>query len=162
VTGEDIRGTYRVALDGSAAPELLNYGGPAGGAFGLAISPDNLWASYLGRAGGVFVEPYPPTGEMYRISGPLDGDVPAWSRGGGEIFFASGSQLYAVRIHPGSPPRFDPPQLIGAQRFANYAGRPYAVAPDEQRFLIKIPSSEHSANSIRVLLNGVRPGGAPR
>ena len=161
VTGEDYRGTYRVALGGHVPPELMSYGGPAGGAFGLALSPDNLWVSYLGGGGGVFVEPYPPTGEIYRISG-LDGDVPTWSRTGTEIFFASGSQLYVARVHPGSPPRFDPPQLIGSQRFANYAGRPYAVAPDEQRFLIKIPSSEHSAGSIRVILNGLEMGSASR
>jgi eukaryotic-like serine/threonine-protein kinase len=154
VTGEDVRETYRVALDGRGTPERMNYGGPAGGAFGMTFSPDNLWISYLGRAGGVFVEPYPPTGETHRISGQLDGDVPYWSARGDEIFFASSSRMYVVRVHPGSPPSFDPPQLIASQRFANYAGRPYAVAPDEQRFLIKIPSSEHSAGSIRLVLNG--------
>jgi hypothetical protein len=154
VTGEDVRETYRVALDGRGTPERMNYGGPSGGAFGMTFSPDNLWIAYLGRGGGVFVEPYPPTGETHRISGQLDGDVPYWSARGDEIFFASSSRMYVVRVHSGSLPRFDPPQLIASQRFANYAGRPYAVAPDEQRFLIKIPSSEHSAGSIRLVLNG--------
>jgi serine/threonine-protein kinase len=162
LTGEVQLSTYRIALDGSLPPEPLTLGGQAGGAYGPTLSPDDRWVAYLGRAGGVFVEPYPPTGEIYRISGELDGDVPYWSAGGDEIFFPSNSLMYVTRVHHGSPPRFDPPQLIAAQRFANYAGRPYAVAPDGQRFLIKIPSSEHSAHSIRVILNDPSERGAPR
>jgi serine/threonine-protein kinase len=162
LTGEVQLSTYRIALDGSLPPEPMTLGGQAGGAYGPTLSPDDRWVAYLGRAGGVFVEPYPPTGEIYRISGELDGDVPYWSAGGDEIFFPSNSLMYVTRVHHGSPPRFDPPQLIAAQRFANYAGRPYAVAPDGQRFLIKIPSSEHSAHSIRVILNDPSERGAPR
>jgi len=161
LTGEVQLGTYRITLDGSLPPEPVTLGGQAGGAYGPTLSPDDRWVAYLGRAGGVFVEPYPPTGEIYRISGQLDGDVPYWSAGGDEIFFPSNSQMYVTRVHPGSPLRFDSPQLLAAQRFANYAGRPYAVAPDGQRFLIKIPSSEHSAHSIRVILNESSGRGAP-
>jgi len=162
LAGEVQLGTYRIALDGSLPPEPVTLGAQAGGAYGPTLSPDDRWVAYLGRAGGVFVEPYPPTGEIYRISGQVDGDVPYWSAEGDEIFFPSNSQMYVTRVHPGSPPRFDPPQLLAAQRFANYAGRPYAVAPDEQRFLIKIPSAEHSAHSIRVILNDPSERGAPR
>jgi hypothetical protein len=32
-------------------------------------------------------------------------------------------------------------------------GRPYAMAPDGKRFLIKVPTTEHSARSIRLVLN---------
>jgi serine/threonine-protein kinase len=156
LAGEVQLGTYRIDLDGSLPPEPVPLGGQAGGAYGPTLSPDDRWVAYLGRAGGVFVEPYPPTGEIYRISGQVDGDVPYWSAGGDEIFFPSNSQMYVTRVHPGSPPRFDPPRLLAAQRFANYAGRPYAVAPDEQRFLIKLSSPEHTAQSIRVILNDPR------
>jgi hypothetical protein len=162
LTGEVQFNTYRITLDGSLPPEPVKLGGQAGGAYGPTLSPDDRWVAYLGRAGGVFVEPHPPTGEIYRISGQLDGDVPYWSADGNEIFFPSNSQMYVTRVHPGSPPRFDPPRLLAAQRFANYAGRPYAVAPGEQRFLIKIPSSEHSAHSIRVILNDPSKRGASR
>jgi hypothetical protein len=99
---------------------------------------------------------------MYRISGQLNGDVPYWSARGDEIFFPSSSQMYVIRVHPGDPPRFNPPQLIASQRFANYSGRPYAVAPGGQRFLIKLSSSEHSAPSIRVILGTTLPAGRPR
>ncbi len=162
LAGEVHLGTYRIVLDGSLPPEPVTLGGQAGGAYGPTLSPDDRWVAYLGRAGGVFVEPYPPTGEIYRISGQVDGDVPYWSAEGDEIFFPSNSQMYVTRVHPGSPPRFDPPRLLVAQRFANYAGRPYAVAPDEQRFLIKLSSPEHSAHSIRVILNHPSGGGTPR
>jgi hypothetical protein len=154
--------TYRITLDGSLPPEPVTLGGPAGGAYGPTLSPDDRWVAYLGRAGGVFVEPWPPTGEIYRISRQLDGDVPYWSAKGDEVFFPSKSQMYVTGVHPGSPPRFDPPRLLAAPRFANYAGRPYAVAPDGQRFLIKIPSSVHSAHSIRVILNDRPEAGSPR
>ena len=162
LAGEDLLGTYRIDLGEVKPPERMTYGGQTGGAFGHTFSPDNRWVAYLGRAGGIFVEPYPPTGEMYRISGQLDGDAPYWSRRGDEIFFPSSSQMHVIKVHPGSPPRFDPPQLIAGQRFANYAGRPFSVAPDGQRFLIKIPSSEHSAHSIRVMLNGFSENEVPR
>jgi len=162
LAGEVQLGTYQIVLDGSLPPELVILGGQAGGAFGPTLSPDDRWVAYLGPDGGVFVEPYPPTGEIYRISGQLDGDVPYWSAGGDEIFFPSNSQMYVTRVHPGSPPRFDPPRLVVAQRFANYSGRPYAVAPDEQRFLIKLSSPEHTAQSIRVILNDPSERRAPR
>jgi len=143
-----------VGLDGKSTPRPLDYGGPRG-SFLPSFSPDGRWVVYLGGgAGGVFVEPYPATGEAFRISDQLDGDVPYWSRDGREIFFPSSSQLYVVGVHPGSPPQFDRPRLMSPQRMANYAGRPYAVSPDGQRFLIKLPSSEHSAHSIRLILNG--------
>ncbi len=153
LAGEDPLGSYQISLDGSAAPEPVPLGGRGGGAYGPTFSPDDRWVAYLASAGGVFVEPYPPTGEIYRISGELGGDVPYWSARGDEIFFPSNSQMYVVRVHPGPPLRFDPPQLLATQRFANYSGRPYAVAPDGGRFLIKLGSPEHSAPSIRLILN---------
>ncbi len=69
LAGEDQLSNYRVALDGSSPPEVVALGGQAGGAYGPTFSPDDRWVAYLGRAGGVLVEPYPPTGEIYRISG---------------------------------------------------------------------------------------------
>jgi eukaryotic-like serine/threonine-protein kinase len=141
-----------LSLADGTAPQVLRLAGP-GGAFLPAFSPDRRWAAYLGvKGGGVFVEPVPPTGEVIRISGQLDGDVPAWSPRGDEIAFASSSQLYLAGVHPGSPPRFDPPRMIAPTRFANIDGRPYAPFPDWQRFLVKMPSPEHSARSIRLVL----------
>jgi serine/threonine-protein kinase len=146
-----------LTLDGSSPPRTLAYGGP-NGSYLPSFSPDGRWVTYLGWSGGVFVEPFPLTGEVYRISEQLEGDVPYWSRDGKEIVFPSSSQLYTVTVRPGSPPRFDKPRLVSVQRLANYAGRPYAVAPDGDRFLIKLPSSEHSAPSIRIILNGMPAG----
>jgi serine/threonine-protein kinase len=150
-----------VSLTGRTPPRALGLAG-VGGAFLPSFSPDGRWAAYLGATGGgVFVESVPPTGEVIRISGQLDGDIPAWSRRGDEIVFASSSQLYVARVHPGTPPRFDPPQLIAPTRFANLDGRPYAPFPDGQRFLVKMPSPEHSARSIRLVLGGFQTAGGP-
>lgn len=129
-------------------------------AFLPAFSPDGRRVAYLSASGGVFVEPMPPTGEVYRASGQLNGDVPAWSRDGRELFFASSSRLYAVPVQPGSPPQFGPPRLIAPVRFANMDGRPYAAFPDGRRFIVKLPSPEHSARSIRLVI-GERPEQRP-
>jgi hypothetical protein len=143
--------SFVLALDSRSAPEPINFT-TEGGGFQPAFSPDGRWISYLGRNGGVFVEPYPITGEVYRISNQLEGDVPTWPNGD-EIFFPSGSQMYVVKVYPGPVPRFDPPRLIAPQLLANLSGRPYAVAPDGRRFLIKLPTPEHSARSIRLVVN---------
>ena len=68
------------------------------------------------------------------------------------------SQLYVAGVHPSSPLRFDPPRMVAPTRFANLDGRPYAPFPDWQRFVVKMPSAEHSARSIRLSLPG---GGRP-
>jgi hypothetical protein len=144
---------FVLTLDGKSPPKPIAYStGP--GAYQPAFSPDGHWLAYLGRNGGVFVEPYPVTGEVYRISGQLEGDVPDWSTRGDEIVFPSGSQLYVVAVHSGSPLRFDSPRLISPQRVANMSGRPYAMDADARRFLIRVPTAEHSARSIRLILNG--------
>ena len=143
--------SYLLALDGRSAPEPITFT-TGEGAFQPTFSPDGRWISYLGRNGGVFVEPYPITGEVYRISNQLEGDVPTWPNDK-EIFFPSGSQLYVVKVYPGPVPRFDPPRILATQRLANLSGRPYAVDSDGRRFLIKLPTPEHSARSIRLIVD---------
>jgi serine/threonine-protein kinase len=152
---------FVLPLDGQSAPQPVAYT-TQGGAFQPDFSPDGHWVVYLGNAGGVFVEPFPITGEVYRISAQLEGDVPTWSRSGTEIVFPSASQFYSVAVHQGSPPRFDPPRLISTQRVAQYSGRPYAMAPDGQRFLMRVPTAEHSAGAIHLVLNGFLPESTPR
>lgn len=114
------------------------------------------------KVGGVFVEPFPANGQVWAISGKLEGDVPYWSPRGDQIFFPSGSQLYVVDVVPGSPPGFGAPRLVSPARFANITGRPYAVSPNARRFLIKVPTAEHSASAIRLVLNQFAADGAPR
>jgi len=152
---------FVLPLDGTSAPQPVAYT-TQGGAYQPDFSPDGHWVVYLGNAGGVFVEPFPVTGEVYRISAQLEGDVPTWSRSGAEIVFPSSSQFYSVAVHQGSPPRFDPPRLISSQRVANMSGRPYAMAPDGRRFLMRVPTSEHSAGAIHLVLNGFLPESNPR
>ncbi|HXI20266.1 MAG TPA: hypothetical protein VNH46_04235, partial [Gemmatimonadales bacterium] len=152
---------FVLRLDGRSTPQPVRFSAPSE-AYQPSFSPDGHWVAYLGRAGGVFVEPFPVTGVVYRISAQLEGDVPTWSRSGSEIVFPSGSRLYSVAVHQGSPPRFDPPRLISTQRVANMSGRPYAMAPDGRRFLMRVPTSEHSASAIHLVLNGFLPDSTPR
>jgi hypothetical protein len=55
-----------------------------------------------------------------------------------------------------------PPRLVASTRFANITGRPYAVSPDGQHVFIKVLTTEHTAHSIRVVLNGLGAGRAPQ
>jgi serine/threonine-protein kinase len=65
-----------------------------------AFSPDGSWVAYqsgeFGR-GGVFVQPFPPTGATIQISRNEDAHHPAWSRDGKELFYIPGPSQFAVR-----------------------------------------------------------------
>ncbi len=148
----DTDSEFVLALDGRSRPTSVPY--TTTGPYQPSFSPDGHWVASLGQQNGVFVEPYPVTGEVYRVSGQLEGDVPSWSPDGREIIFPSASQLYAVAVQPGPTFRFGAPRLIAAQRLANISGRPYAMAPDGRRFLIRVPTAEHAARSIHLVLNG--------
>jgi eukaryotic-like serine/threonine-protein kinase len=70
---------------------------------GAAFSSDGRWVAY-GASGGVFVQPYPPTGAKYQVpSTTSSAHHPFWSRDGKELFYEPGiNQLFVVpvRTHP--------------------------------------------------------------
>jgi hypothetical protein len=76
---------------------------PSAFPFAATFSPDGKWFAYGWRenvnvaaaATEIFVEPFPPTGEIHRIAAGLR---PLWSRDGKELFFGRPGQSFVVPI----------------------------------------------------------------
>ena len=140
-------------------------------AFSATFSPDGRWVAYARteRAGGalspnrgVFVEPFPPTGERHQAPKRLIDFHPVWSPDGKNIFYIPGSAQPAVSVPittepsvrfgtPIDPPRNPMPGLLSID------WRGYDLLPDG-RFISVAPSSGESATGVpqvelRVVLN---------
>jgi eukaryotic-like serine/threonine-protein kinase len=131
------------------------------------FSPDGRWFAYATEETSqanaqVYVQPFPPTGSKYLVSGPEeDGHHAVWSRDGRELFYTPGpgSRIQRVVVTTSPSFRFSPPVTL-PRRFTNAPPampRTYDVAADG-RFLGLIEagavSSEGSPLSkIYVVLN---------
>jgi Tol biopolymer transport system component len=122
-----------------------------------AFSPDGRWIAFVSSESGrydVYVQPYPGTGEKYKIS--VDGgSEPVWSRNGRELFYRVGDQLMSVQI--ATQPAFSAsrPRPLFSRRFAQtIVGADYDVSPDGEHFVMLNPGEqERAATEISVLLN---------
>ena len=66
--------------------------------WGAAFSPDGRWIAYTSDEQGqyeVYVQPYPQTGEKWRVS-TEGGEEPVWSRSSHELFYRNGRKWMAV------------------------------------------------------------------
>ena len=140
-------------------------------ALSATFSPDGRWIAYARteRAGGalspnrgVFVEPFPPTGERHQVPKRLIDFHPVWSPDGKSIFYIPGSAQPAVSVPvsiqpsvtfgtPTDPPRNPMPGLLSID------SRGYDLLPDG-RFISVAPSSGESPTGVpqvelRVFLN---------
>ena len=126
----------------------------------LQFSPDGRFFSYSSDESGraeIYVQPWPPNGDRWRIS--TDGATDArWRPDGKEVFFlAPDRRLMAVPIdtsrgfHAGTPIRLFQTRVAGplgsGQRF------PYAVSPDGKRFLMYVSDVRAAPPSIDVIVD---------
>jgi Tol biopolymer transport system component len=139
--------------------------------FSATFSPDGRWIAYArtDRAGGfmspnrgVFVEPFPPTGERHQAPKRLIDFHPVWSPDGKSIFYIPGSAQPAVSVPitmepsitfgtPADLPRNPMPGLLSVE------WRGYDLLPDG-RFISLAPSSGENPTGVpqvelRVFLN---------
>jgi Tol biopolymer transport system component len=145
---------WAIPLDGEGAPEAVLRSEFTLDEF--QVSPDGRWLAYISTESGrfeVYVEPFRRPGERVRVS-TEGGGQPRWREDGKELIYSAGNAVMAVsvedtetRLEVGTPRKlFDAPSM-----------RPgwddYAVTPDGQRFLVKVPIGEEPEPRFHVVLN---------
>jgi Tol biopolymer transport system component len=124
-------GQVRVAVRGSGGPDQARF------------SPDGKWIAYNDLESGrpqVFVVPFPPTGERWKIS-PLGGTQPEWRADGRELFFLDAArELMSVDIPSQSHFAAGLPRLLFQTTLFGFdQNEEYRVTADGQRFLLRVP-----------------------
>jgi hypothetical protein len=105
------------------------------------ISPDGRWLAFTSNESGryeVYVVPFPTIETRWKVS-TLGGTEPLWSHSGKELFYRDATgNLAAVDVR--SIPTFSagPPRALffAGAYFSSPRLAQYAVAPDDQRFLM--------------------------
>ncbi|MCI0698126.1 protein kinase [candidate division KSB1 bacterium] len=114
--------------------------------WGPVFSPDGRLIAYTSDEQGqfeVYVQPYPQTGEKWRVS-TEGGEEPVWSRSSRELFYRNGRKWMAVSYSIDPKFSFELPKLLFEGDYVNVGGRSYDVSPDGQRFLLLKSSEEPS------------------
>ena len=111
----------------------------------LQFSPDGKWIAYhADRAAGglnVYVVPYLPTGQVYKVSADNGGSQPKWRPDGRELFYLTpDGTLMHVPIETAPAFRAGRPEALFKTGLTVAPGRDqYAVAANGQRFLVAVP-----------------------
>jgi len=111
-----------------------------------AFSPDGRLIAYGSNEHGqddVYVQPYPQTGEKWRIS-TEGGEEPVWSRSSHELFYRNGRKWMAVSYSMNPKFSAELPRVLFEGDYVNVFGRSYDVSPDGRRFLLLKSSEEPS------------------
>ena len=105
------------------------------------FSPDGRWVAYQSNASGryeIVVRPFPGKDPARTISRD-GGKYPRWRGDGKELFFVSPTgNMMAAAFDPTSGVSHGDPQPLFATQIRVGDTRPYAVAKDGQRFLLKV------------------------
>jgi serine/threonine-protein kinase len=126
--------------------------------FGMALSPDGQWLSYVSNESGnseVYVRPFPNV-DSARFAISVGGGMEAmWRRDGTELFFRnSRGDMFAVPVTTGPHFQHGVPKLLfsspglGLQEYF----RSYDVHPDGKRFLM-LTSGGVDATELNVIFN---------
>jgi hypothetical protein len=119
------------------------------------FSPDGRWVAYASNVSGrveVYVQPFPITGEMHRIS-PAGGHQPIWSPDGNQLFYATDemggtSQIMSVDVQ--TQPRFvarKPAPLPVKGIVTNGAAGGFDITHDGKYFIVLMPRSTGSGKA---------------
>jgi Tol biopolymer transport system component len=105
------------------------------------FSPDGRWVAYQSNASGryeIVVRPFPGKDPARTVSRD-GGKYPRWRGDGKELFFVSPTgTMMAAAFDPTSGLSPGDPQSLFATQIRVGDTRPYAVARDGQRFLLKV------------------------
>ena len=121
----------------------------------MTFSPDGRWVAYdSSESGGarVYVVPYPGPGGKWQVS-TSRGWGPRWSHSGREIFYRDGDSMMSVKVETSPAFRFSTPSKLFDGRYGVAYDANFAVAPDDQRFLMIKPNAARAVRTLDVVLN---------
>jgi serine/threonine protein kinase/Tol biopolymer transport system component len=107
-------------------------------------SPDGRWLAYVSDESGrdeVYVIPFPPTGQRWRVS-TEGGTEPVWAHDGRELFYRGRREtVWAVDVRTSPTFGADAPRALFADTFtlSPNASTGYSVSKDGKRFLFAQP-----------------------
>ncbi len=139
----DGTGEPRLAAQPRVDSVMRSIMSPGTNTSGAALSPDSRWLAYVSNEQGpneLFVRPYPnvSSGKWQVSSGGAS--APVWAHSGDELFYVANRKMHVVRVNPGPPFSADPPRVLFEIPEGVRVGSPvsgtYAIAPDDQRFLM--------------------------
>ena len=141
----------------------------SGEPFGSTFSPDGRWVAYAstpGRAGytaarspnrGVYIQPFPPSGERYQVPKVERDFHPAWDPKGRELFYVpTASQLAVVSFTTKPTVTFGSPVQLPVRVTGNQLSidlRAFDVLPDGRFVGLLAPSG---ADGVGSLTNQIR------
>jgi serine/threonine-protein kinase len=111
--------------------------------WGAIFSPDGRWIAYSSSESGtdeIYVQPYPPTGQRWRIS-RNGGEEPLWTRGGKELVYRFGPEWWSVRVATAGQFTAGEPELLLRGPYLNQPGVEYAVSSDGERLILLAPAT---------------------
>ena len=121
------------------------------------FSPDGSWLAYNSDESGrqeVYVTALPPTGERWQVS-TSGGVQPRWSVKTGLLYYlAIDGTVSEVGISGGRPPNITAPRALFTIGFPpSYNVDHFDVAPDGQRFLVKLPVASQQRTPLNAIVN---------
>jgi serine/threonine-protein kinase len=156
---------WSLSLDSGAVPE--RWAGSEALERSATFSPDGRWVAYSADESGrdeIYVRAFPGPGGRVRVS-VEGGTEPAWSRGGGELFFRSGDRFEVVSVE--TRPTFRvlsrPRTLFRGRYYAYPWQRQYDLHPDGRRVVaLEMKETDTRITVIADWLSGVRAQEARR
>ena len=118
------------------------------------FSPDGRWIAYMANVDGeisVYVQPFPPTGAKYQVSG-AGTRAPAWSADGKRLFFHNNisNQLSSVDVRAEQGLTFGTPVALPIKDTIHPTQqRNYDVMPDGKRLLVVLPPVDDKTGAAR-------------
>ena len=142
----------RLTLDTGGRPEPMIEG--PGLPRGASVSPDGRWVAYTANQSGrseVFIQGFPVAGARRQLT--VDGGrEPVWRRDGRELFYRSGSRMFAVPINTTRGLSWDKPTMLFDRSYV-VTFLDYDVAPDGRFLVIKPAPDESSPIELNVVIN---------